>query len=51
MRRALAPLAAMAERLDLAVVVVAHLTKDEGKRLLSARVGAGAFVNAARSSW
>jgi hypothetical protein len=48
-RRALAPLAAMAERLDLAVVVVAHLTKDEGKRLLSRVSGSGAFVNAARS--
>jgi predicted ATP-dependent serine protease len=33
-RRALAPLAAMADRLDLAVVVVGHLTKDESKRLI-----------------
>jgi hypothetical protein len=48
-RRALAPLSKMAERLDLAVVVVAHLTKDEGKRLLARVSGSGAFVNAARS--
>lgn len=48
-RRALAPLAAFAERLDLAVVVVAHLTKDESKRLIARVSGAGAFVNAARS--
>ncbi len=48
-RRALAPLAALAERLDLAVFVVAHLTKDESKRLIQRVSGAGAFVNAARS--
>jgi AAA domain-containing protein len=48
-RRALAPLASMAERRDLAVVVVAHLTKDETKKLISRVSGAGAFVNAARS--
>lgn len=48
-RRALAPLAAMAERLDLAVIVVAHLTKDESSRLINRVSGAGAFVNAARS--
>ena len=48
-RRALAPLAAMAERLDLVVVVVAHLTKDEGTRLINRVSGSGAFVNAARS--
>jgi hypothetical protein len=48
-RRALAPLAAMAERLDLAVIVVAHLTKDESSRLINRVSGSGAFVNAARS--
>jgi hypothetical protein len=48
-RRALAPLAQMAERLDLAVLVVAHLTKDESANLLNRVNGAGAFVNAARS--
>jgi len=48
-RRAIAPLAAMAERQDLAVIVVAHLTKDESKRLISRVSGSGAFVNAARS--
>jgi AAA domain len=48
-RRALAPMAAMAERLDLAVIVVAHLTKDDSRRLISRVNGSGAFVNAARS--
>jgi 5S rRNA maturation endonuclease (ribonuclease M5) len=48
-RRALAPLAAMAERLDLVVVVVAHLTKDQSSRYINRVSGAGAFVNAARS--
>jgi len=48
-RRALAPLAAMADRLDLVVIVVAHLTKDESARLINRVSGAGAFVNAARS--
>jgi hypothetical protein len=48
-RRALAPLASLAERLDLAVVVVAHLTKNENQRLLARVTGSGAFVNAARA--
>ena len=48
-RRVLAPLAAMAESLDLVVIVVAHLTKDESSRLINRVSGAGAFVNAARS--
>jgi hypothetical protein len=48
-RRALAPVAQMPERLDLAVLVVAHLTKDESTRMINRVNGAGAFVNAARS--
>jgi hypothetical protein len=48
-RRALAPLAALAERRDLAVLVIAHLTKDESSRLISRVSGSGAFVNASRS--
>lgn len=48
-RRALAPLADLAEQRDLAVIVVAHLTKDESRRLISRVSGSGAFVNAARS--
>lgn len=48
-RRILAPLAALADRQDLAVIAVAHLTKDESKRLISRVSGSGAFVNAARS--
>ncbi len=48
-RRALAPLAALADRADLVVVVVAHLNKDESSRLINRVSGAGAFVNAARS--
>ena len=48
-RRALAPLAGMADRLDLAVLVVAHLTKDQTTRMIHRVSGAGAFVNASRS--
>jgi excisionase family DNA binding protein len=48
-RRALAPLSALAERLEIAVLVIAHLTKDETKKLLSRVSGAAAFVNPARS--
>jgi AAA domain/NrS-1 polymerase HBD domain len=48
-RRALAPLAALADRLDLVVLVVMHLTKDESSRLINRISGAGAFANAARS--
>ena len=48
-RRALAPLAELAETLDLVVLVVAHLTKNESTRLINRVSGAGAFVNAARS--
>ncbi|WP_028065137.1 AAA family ATPase [Solirubrobacter soli] len=48
-RRILAPLAALADRQDLAVIAVMHLTKDEAKRLIQRVSGAGAFVNAARS--
>jgi hypothetical protein len=48
-RRALFPLAGLAERMDLAVVVVGHLTKDQNRELLSRVTGSGAFVNAARA--
>ena len=48
-RRALAPLASMAERVDLAVLVVMHLTKDQAKGLVQRVGGSGAFANAARS--
>jgi hypothetical protein len=48
-RRVLAPLAALADRLDLAVIAVMHLNKDDAKRLLQRVTGAAAFVNAARS--
>jgi KaiC/GvpD/RAD55 family RecA-like ATPase len=47
-RRAIAPLAAFADRADLAVLIVAHLTKDDSARLLNRVTGSGAFVNAAR---
>lgn len=48
-RRALAPLAGLAERLDLAVIVVAHVTKDTSRRAIERITGAYAFVNAARA--
>lgn len=48
-RRALAPLAALAMRRELVVLAVAHLNKDGSQRLLSRVSGAGAFGNAPRS--
>jgi AAA domain len=48
-RRALTPIARLADELEIAVVIVAHLTKDESRRMLHRISGAGAFVNAARS--
>jgi RecA-family ATPase len=48
-RRALGPLADMAMRLDLVVVGIAHLTKDESKRLLDRVAGSVAFGGAPRS--
>ncbi len=48
-RRALAPLAGMAEDVDIAAAVVMHLTKDDSQRLVSRVSGSVAFVNAARS--
>jgi hypothetical protein len=48
-RRALAPLSKMAERLDIAAVTVARLTKDETKRLIQRVSGSGGFVDSARS--
>jgi hypothetical protein len=48
-RRALFPLADLAERLDLAVVVVAHLNKDDHAPVLSRVSGSVAFANAARA--
>jgi hypothetical protein len=48
-RRILAPLAQLADELNLAVLIVAHLNKDEAAKLINRITGAGAFVNAARS--
>lgn len=48
-RRALAPLAAAAERSGIAVVVVMHLRKSEADHLLHRVSGSVAFVGAARS--
>ncbi len=48
-RRALGELAAMAERRDVAVIVAAHLNKDEQKSLLYRVGGSIGLVGAARS--
>ena len=48
-RRALAPLAQVADKMGVAIAVVAHLTKDDSTRLINRVSGSGAFVNAARS--
>ncbi len=49
LRRALAPLSLLAERLDAAVVAVLHLNKDEQKDVLGRISGSKATVAAARS--
>lgn len=49
MRRALAPLARMAEELDLAVVVIAHLNKSEAAEVLHRVGGSLGLAAAARS--
>ena len=48
-RGALAPLADLANAYDIAIVVVAHLNKSEGDRLITRVTGTNAFVNATRS--
>jgi hypothetical protein len=48
-RRILAPLAQLADEMNIAVLIVAHLNKDETAKLINRISGAGAFVNAARS--
>ncbi len=48
-RRALAPLAQLASARQLAVVVVAHLNKDDSQRIMSRVSGSVAFGAAARS--
>jgi hypothetical protein len=50
-RGILAPLAAMAARLDIAVVLVAHLNKSGGGGAMSRVTGSLAFVAAARAAW
>jgi AAA domain len=48
-RRALAPLAQLTERCDLAALAVTHLNKSQAKELLGRVSGSVGFVNAARS--
>lgn len=50
-RGILAPLAAMAARLDIAVVLVAHLNKSGGGGAMARVTGSLAFVAAARAAW
>lgn len=49
-RRVLAPLAALAERHQIAVVAISHLTKGQGPALYRA-LGSVAFMAAARAAW
>lgn len=49
MRRVLAPLAAMAERLGIAIVGVLHVNKSGSQSILERIIGTVGFVNAARS--
>lgn len=49
-RKVLAPLAELAERLDVAVLAVTHLRKGEGRAMYRA-MGSLAFIAAVRAGW
>lgn len=50
-RAALAPLAALAEKHNLAIIGITHLNKDQAKKALYRAMGSIAFTAAARSVW
>ena len=50
-RTALAPLAALAEKYDLAILIISHLNKDDAKKLIYRTTGSQSYVNMARAVW
>ena len=50
-RALLAPLAALAGKYNVAILIVSHLNKSAGASAMSRVTGSGAFVAAARAAW
>jgi len=50
-RTALAPLAALAEKYDIAILIISHLNKDDAKKLIYRTTGSQSYVNMARAVW
>lgn len=50
-RTALAPLAALAEKYDVAVLIISHLNKDDAKKIIYRTTGSQSYVNMARAVW
>lgn len=50
-RTALAPLAALAEKHDIAILIISHLNKDDAKKIIYRTTGSQSYVNMARAVW
>lgn len=50
-RAVLAPLAELAAKYNVAIVIVSHLNKSSGSSAMNRVTGSGAFVAAARAAW
>lgn len=50
-RTALAPLAALAEKHDITILIISHLNKDDAKKLIYRTTGSQSYVNMARAVW
>ena len=50
-RTALAPLAALAEKYNIAILIISHLNKDDAKKLIYRTTGSQSYVNMARAVW
>lgn len=50
-RTALAPLAALAEKHNIAILLISHLNKDDAKKLIYRTTGSQSYVNMARAVW
>jgi len=50
-RTALAPLAALAEKYNIAIIIISHLNKDDAKKIIYRTTGSQSYVNMARAVW
>lgn len=50
-RTALAPLASLAEKHNIAILIISHLNKDDAKKLIYRTTGSQSYVNMARAVW